>query len=120
MGGQDFRMGPYGLLLPMCILFPLHCLLFAYNISMAFETAELALKVLPMASLFFATIPCMVVWAFIQDFMPAWGRPAAIAVHVVMCFVNPIYHLGGMLIFITQYYSLFSSYGAPLTLAGSF
>lgn len=82
----------------MAFVFPVNMLLYSYNFSLLFSTAEVAMKVIPLCNMFLGMLPTVAVMGLL---LVPGDNFASIArgLHLVMSLINPMYGISGMLVF---------------------
>ncbi|CAE8601223.1 unnamed protein product [Polarella glacialis] len=82
------------------VIYPVGLLLLAYNASLLFSKVEMAVKVMPLSSLFLGTVPtvCVALFLALPDQYPDIARK----IHFAMSILNPVYSLPGTLVMISS------------------
>eukprot|EP00927_Polykrikos_kofoidii_P047511 TRINITY_DN4170_c0_g1_i1.p1 TRINITY_DN4170_c0_g1~~TRINITY_DN4170_c0_g1_i1.p1 ORF type:complete len:1390 (-),score=218.40 TRINITY_DN4170_c0_g1_i1:202-4371(-) len=97
--------GPTLMVAMMAAINPINLLLFGFNVASLFQSAEIAMKGLPMLFMLLGMVPCAGVWILISAVKTSVAYTIANVIHCVFSLINPIYAFGGMLIYVTQKYT---------------
>jgi len=90
---QGVGNGPLPMIVLMAVIHPVNVLLFSLNVSSIFETAEVALKILPLMFMLLGMVPCAIVWVLIMFVRTNLAINIANAVHIVFSLINPLYSI---------------------------
>lgn len=84
------------LVLLSALVYPFSMELFAYNLSVFFETPEVAAKVVPLCNMFMGALPAAAVY-FLSSVAPDPYPDIALGIHLAMSALNPLYMLPGVI-----------------------